>query len=839
MKLLSIRLTKYLLVLLTLFIGFAAAAQPKKADKPIDTTVKKDFVSRINKIQVREAQKSMTDYQREKEEIKQDQLMEDMKKLTQKVKIFIKTGIDSAAVDKELEHIKFISDFVGDGIFTNKGTAQTYRNLTTSSKILIELLKKIDSRKRQIDNYEKSLINFRLKVDSIQADPAVYDFPQDSAKIIQYLHKLTLVVKDIAPTDTSLKYATNNVHKLQEKVNLVANKLNTSLAEIEDYQKELAAKTFDREFPDLGKDIGYVRPFDQIIYFSRMKADLTLLFYAQDNMGKILLILILVAVSTFFIRSLKQIINHQDNENKALAGQLVLRHPFLSAVVIVLNLGQFIFSEPPFIFNCLFWLISSICLTFIFRGFITRYWMMVWLGFLVLFIFSSADNLVLQASRTERWGMLVLAAAGILFGLFILLRGKKEELREKLILYFIGLVVILELVSVFANIYGRYNLSKSLLSSGYLSVIIGILFLWTIRLINEGLYIASTIYTQQDRKLFYINFNRVGEKVPTLFYLALILGWFILFGRNFYVFKFISDPLKLFFFEERTIGSYSFTINNLLVFFIILSISILASRVVSYFVSEKNTGYVTGEEKRKAGVGSWLLLIRVFIISMGLFLALAAAGFPIERITLIIGALGVGVGFGLQTLVNNLVSGLIIAFEKPVNVGDIVEIAGQAGTIKSIGFRSSIISKWDGPDVVIPNGDLLNAHLINWTLAGSKREMDIVIGVAYGTDLQKPQQILNDLMDANPRIHHHPKPLVLFLNFSNSSIDLKVIFWVRDYKEGAIVKSDLIKAIDIAFKANDIVIPFPQQDLYIHPVSDDVKENVDPKTTPKNKPRIT
>jgi potassium efflux system protein len=830
MKLVSIRFTKHLLALLTLFIGVTAAAQPKKADKPADTTVKKDFVSRVNKLQAQEASASMKDYQQEKEEIKQDQLMEDMKKLTQKVKIFIKTGIDSAGIDQELEHIKSISVFVGDGIFTNKGTAQTYRNLTTSSKILIELLNKINARKRQIDNYEKSLITFRLKVDSIQADPAVYHFPQDSAQIMQYLHKLMAVVKDIAPTDTTLKYATNNVHKLQEKVNLVANKLNTNLAEIEDYQKELAAKTFDREFPDLGADIGYVRPFDQIVYFSKMKAGLTLLFYAQDNMGKICLILILIVISTLFIRSLKQIINHQQSENKALAGELVLRHRFLSAIVIVLNLGQFIFPEPPFIFNCLFWLISSICLTFIFRGFITRYWMTIWLGFLLLFIMGSADNLVLQASRTERWGMLVLASVGILFGLFVLFRGKKDELREKLILYFIGLVVILELVSVFANIYGRYNLSKSLLSSGYLSVIIGILFLWTIRLINEGLYIASTIYTQQDRKLFYINFNRVGEKVPTLFYMALILGWFILFGRNFYVFKFISDPLKQFFFEERTIGSYSFTINNLLVFFIILSVSILASRVVSYFVSEKNTGYVSGEEKRKAGVGSWLLLIRVFIISMGLFLALAAAGFPIERITLIIGALGVGVGFGLQTLVNNLVSGLIIAFEKPVNVGDIVEIAGQSGTIKSIGFRSSIIAKWDGPDVVIPNGDLLNAHLINWTLAGSKREMEIMIGVAYGTDLQKPQQLLYDLMDANPRIHHNPKPAVLFLNFSSSSIDLKVIFWVRDYKEGATVKSDLIKAIDVAFKENDIVIPFPQQDLYIHPVNDDdVKEDIEPK----------
>ncbi|WCT13102.1 mechanosensitive ion channel domain-containing protein [Mucilaginibacter jinjuensis] len=830
MKLVSVSFTKYLIALLITFVGFTAAAQQKNALQPTDS-VPNDYVSRINKIQEEEAKKSMADYRREKEEIKQQQLMEDMKKLTQKVKIFIKTGIDSAAIDQELEHIKSVADFVGDGIFTHKGTAQTYRNLTTSSKILTELLSQVDARKKEIDAYERNLINFRLKTDSIQADPAVYHFPQDSVQIGNYLHKLRLVVKDIAPTDTVLKYATNNVHKLQEKLNLVSNRLNNNLAEIEDYQKTLASKTFEREFPDLGADVGYTRPFDQIIHFSVIKTNLILLFYAEDNAARIFLIFICIAISTFFLRSLKQIINHEDSENKSLAGELVLHYPFLSAVVIVLNLGQFIFPSPPFAFNCLFWLISSVCLTFIFNRFILRFWMVVWLTFLAFFILSCGDNIILQATRTERWGMLALAIIGALFALFVLIAGRKKELREKLILYFIALVLVLEILSVIANIYGRYNLAKSLLTSGYLSVIIGILFLWTIRLINEGLYIASTIYTQQDRKLFYINFNRVGERVPALFYAALILGWFILFGRNFYVFKFISDPLKQLFFDERTVGSYTFTINNLLVFFVILSVSILASRIVSYFVSEQNTGLVTGDGQRKAGVGSWLLLIRVFIISTGLFLALAAAGFPIERITLIIGALGVGVGFGLQTLVNNLVSGLIIAFEKPVNVGDIVEIAGQGGTIKSIGFRSSIISKWDGPDVVIPNGDLLNAHLVNWTLAGSKRQMDIVIGVAYGTDLQKPQQILYDLMDAHERIHHHPKPVVLFLNFNSSSIDLKAIFWVRDYKEGSTVKSELIKAIDVAFKQNDIAIPFPQQDVYIHPVdNNEPDDEAKPKT---------
>jgi small-conductance mechanosensitive channel len=150
-----------------------------------------------------------------------------------------------------------------------------------------------------------------------------------------------------------------------------------------------------------------------------------------------------------------------------------------------------------------------------------------------------------------------------------------------------------------------------------------------------------------------------------------------------------------------------------------MSLSVITSKIVSFFATDARIR--PGGDERRAGLGSWLLLIRITIISLGLFLAVAATGAPLDRITIILGALSVGVGLGLQALVNNLVSGLIIAFEKPVNVGDSVEIGGRSGMIKSIGFRSSILSTVDGAEVIIPNGDLLNAHLVNWSL-GNRNE---------------------------------------------------------------------------------------------------------------------
>ena len=165
----------------------------------------------------------------------------------------------------------------------------------------------------------------------------------------------------------------------------------------------------------------------------------------------------------------------------------------------------------------------------------------------------------------------------------------------------------------------------------------------------------------------------------------------------------------------------------------VLIISSFISKIVSFLASDKRQSLTNGKTNK---IGSWLLLIRILIICIGIIIAFSSAGIPMNQFTIIISALSVGIGFGLQTLVNNLVSGIIIAFEKPVNLDDIIEIGGQTGQMKSIGLRSSVVTTYDGADVIIPNGDLLNQHMTNWTMGTAKRRYDINIGVAYGSDLK-------------------------------------------------------------------------------------------------------
>jgi len=306
-----------------------------------------------------------------------------------------------------------------------------------------------------------------------------------------------------------------------------------------------------------------------------------------------------------------------------------------------------------------------------------------------------------------------------------------------------------------------------------------------------------------------INFEKVGYKVPATFYLLFFVGWFVLFARNFYSFRLITEPLARMLVEEHTVGNYSFTVNNVLVFVVVIALSTFLSKVISFFASHK-PGTIPDKNSPKSKMGSWILLIRIAIISGGLFIAAAAAGIPLDRITIVLGALGVGIGFGLQELTNSLVSGIIIAFEKPVNVGDVVEMDEQSGTMKSIGFRSSVITTWAGADVIIPNGTLLSSNLINWTMSDEKRRVDVAVQVLYGADLKHVKEILLELLDANEHILKYPAPTVELTDLKNSIVDLQICFWmiqVRD--EWIYTRSDVIEEIDRVFKENKITMPLP------------------------------
>jgi small-conductance mechanosensitive channel len=209
------------------------------------------------------------------------------------------------------------------------------------------------------------------------------------------------------------------------------------------------------------------------------------------------------------------------------------------------------------------------------------------------------------------------------------------------------------------------------------------------------------------------------------------------------------------------------------------------------------------------------VLSRYGILLLGFFIALAAAGVDLSKVTLLVGALGVGIGFGLQNVVNNFVSGLILVFEHPVQVGDVVEVGTTFGEVRKIGFRASVLRTPDGAEVIIPNGELVGARFINWSLSDRLRRISIPVGVAYGTDPNRVIEILLGIARKHPAVLTEPAPLAVFDRFGDSALAFTLLCW-SSVDMFFLARSDLTIAINNAFKEAGIQIPFPQQDVHVH-----------------------
>ncbi len=811
---------RYLLLSVCLMIaGISRAQQPGPAApaKTTDTTAPKSFVEIVRKLAARETDSNTKIYKQGRLNIAQNRTIEAIRLGSQRVRLYMKDALDTVQILKYLAQTNRSLAIAKEGVLINKGSIQTQRNLAVTSTIISELLSSMLEQKTLLDKYTAALINFKDNLDSLSGDPALFTLPPDSASIMKYVKKLNIISLETLPVDSILGLAVANAQELQLRVDFTVNELRSVGEDLEIYRSSLASGVLDRELSNIWGPAGLNRPVGEIMQFSKAKEGMVLGFYVKEHSGRIAIIFLLIALAVFFIRSVKKMLDNQKMLNTDFKDQLVLKYPVLTSIFVVLNIFQFIFVNPPFIFSFCIAAICIGCLTFIFRETVAPYWLRFWWVVIIFFFLASANNFLLQASRPERWFMLILSAAGVALISFIFIDGRAKELKERGLLYFFVFVGLAEGSSFMLNIFGRFNFSKSLLITGYVGIAWAILFFWTIRLINEMLGLSFKVYKFPDRKLFYINFDKVGTEVPGLFYFFLVIGWFVITGRNFYAFKQLAEPVENFLTKIRTVGEFNFSIGGIFIFLLILLLSVLISRIISFFASTPQPAHGSTKGDR-IGVGSWLLLIRIFIISVGIFLAFAATGIAIDRLTIILGALSVGIGLGLQSLVTNLVSGLIIAFEKPVNVGDLLEVNGKIATMKSIGFRSSVARLSDGSHMVIPNGDVLNQHLVNWTMGKNIRKMSVVLGLAYGSNIEEAKKLFTHILETTERVMKNPSPLVIVTAFGPYSIDFELYFWVGHISESDAIKSDVIIRIDSECKKAGFQIPFPQQELTIHEV---------------------
>lgn len=225
-------------------------------------------------------------------------------------------------------------------------------------------------------------------------------------------------------------------------------------------------------------------------------------------------------------------------------------------------------------------------------------------------------------------------------------------------------------------------------------------------------------------------------------------------------------------------------------------------------------------QQRKVDAGVVQLIRRLFyilVVVVILMTTLDLLGIPLTAFAFVSGAIAIGVGFGAQNIINNFISGWILMGERPIRVGDFLELGDMLGTVEAINTRYTRVRRLDGVRMMIPNSQFLENTVVNWTIVDRKLRTIVRVGVRYGSDVQKVKRLLDEILANNPDILEDPAPNVIFEDFGDSALIFDTFFWIESTTERTLrgVRSALRFEIDRVFKENDIVIAFPQRDVHI------------------------
>ena len=549
--------------------------------------------------------------------------------------------------------------------------------------------------------------------------------------------------------------------------------------------------------------------------------------YIQASEHSIYLYVLFMGLMVFLIIMLKKAFekypfNEEDGDLQN-SKDVILNHSIISMVFIALVDAKLFFANTPKLFgNIVVLLILILSIPLVQPYMYKRFKKIVY--FIVLFyILDTAKTYMWFSSAQYRLYLLfeALLVVGVLIAFtrpYLKTRKMKIGSFGLLLIRLTPVIYSLLFISIISNILGYTNLTDLSLKISTQSGVFTLVF-YGILMISGGIstglvhwhFNTNTSFDESKKFALELKLLRIIRVLAFVAWFLFFLGMIDLLAP---LTQFFTDALS----EPYKFGSITFTLGDVLRFIVILTVSFISTSVVSFLFDSGEVSFTL--IKVPKGVPAAIsLVIRYFIIGFGIVLALSSLGIDLGKFNLMAGALGLGIGFGLQTVISNFVSGLILVFERPIHVGDTVEVNNLLGTVHRIGVRSSSIITFDGAEVVVPNNNLIANDLINWTLSDSIKRVEILIGTTYGSD---PNQILKILMDAamdNKDTLKNPEPQALFSEFGDSSLNFKLRFWVH-YEVGLQAKSDVSIEVYNQFAKHGIEIPFPQRDLHIKNMPD-------------------
>lgn len=540
--------------------------------------------------------------------------------------------------------------------------------------------------------------------------------------------------------------------------------------------------------------------------------------FANNNAGRLIFhffSFLTFAAALMFLRRFAKPRIQKDPSLKNAA--IIFSLPVSTAAVLAILINGWIYTQTPQILQAIFGAVALIPTVIIVRKLVERPIYLLLYSLVAFYLIDQFRILVEGVPLIARLVFFTEMVIGLLFFLWLfagrLAANKTEENIHGSVFRTIRIAAIIATplfaVSAIANFIGYAALARlvgnAALQSAYAAIV-----LYAVIRIVDGLIIFALRFrpfcllgmVQNHRFLIQHRLRRFTRWVAVGIWVLLVLDQLAV---RTIVFSTLGEIRR----SQLTIGSLAISLSDILAFVVAVWASFLLSRFVRFTLDEDVFPRFSISRGLPYAIST---VVHYAFIVFGFFLALAIVGIDLTKLTIIAGAFGVGIGFGLQNIVNNFVSGIILLFERPVSVGDTVQVGDDSGDLTHVGLRASVIRTFEGSEVIVPNGDLISEKVVNWTLSDQRRRLEIEVGVTYDTDPHEVLEILKNVGKGNPHVLAEPEPDALFLGFGDSSLNFQLRAWIDKFDEWVRIKSDLYLAIHDALSEAEIEIPFPQVD---------------------------
>jgi potassium-dependent mechanosensitive channel len=470
-----------------------------------------------------------------------------------------------------------------------------------------------------------------------------------------------------------------------------------------------------------------------------------------------------------------------------------------------------LYSQAPRLLLAIIGALALIPTVLILRRLLDRNLVPILNAIVVMFFVDQLRQICASVPLLARVLLLAQTAGAILF-LIWLIRRRRLEIRSdktskrlsRVTAAAVWLGIIVLSASILSNILGYVNLANLLASTFLLSVYLAAI-LYVAILIVDGLVtialqvgpVASLRAVRLHRPTFHRRLLAAIEFLAFLLFLSVMLSFL---GLRTPLIQNIATVLQ----ANLTIGSLDVSLGHILGFVGTVWASFLFAKFLRFLLEEDVYQHFQLARGTPQAIST---MVQYAVLLLGFLVAMQVLGVDLNKLTILMGAFTVGVGFGLQNIINNFVSGLILLFERPIKVGDVIDVGGTVGEVRHIGIRATVVRTPDGSEVIVPNGTLISNQVTNWTFSDQQRAIEIPVTVVRGTAPQRLVELLKTVAANHAGVAKQPQPQSYVLNFSSGTVTFQLRAWTNRYEDWVQVRSDLSVAVDEALSREGISIP--------------------------------